>query len=203
MQQIHIRCCRGKQCQRFYFSTFPVTVDILLPAVPAELESCLLDMIQGKVEEQAPCCARWEVDMDWGRTSQVPELGFLCQPAIPAAHPGACWQGKFPKLSTSDVTLILQQWARKRRSVITFALPHVSYFCQTWASPKDGSILDSHYPRGSSSSVKGCQGRLKWWRGCHDNSSATLPLESKTAPTPFLVATGVFSRLGLWHRLSH
>lgn len=84
--------------------TFSVTE--VLPAVANKLRSCLLDMIQGKVEEQAPCCALWETDMDWGRTSQVPELGFLCQPVMPTAHPGACWQGKFPKLPTSDVTLI-------------------------------------------------------------------------------------------------
>lgn len=83
--------------------------------------------------------------------------------------------------------------------------------CQIWAFPtekktnkQDGiNPLDSHYPRGSSSSVGGCQGWLKRGRGCYDNGSATLPLESERAPTPFLVASGVFSRLALWHRLSH
>lgn len=143
--------------------------------------------------------------MVWGRTSQVPELGFLCQPAIPAAHPGACWQGKFPKLSTSEVTLITQQSAWKRRSAITFALSHF-YFLSDLSfthrkkkqktNKQDGiNPLDSHYPRDSSSSVRGCQGWLKRGRGCHDNGSATLPLESERAPTPFLVASGVFSRL--------
>lgn len=125
--------------------------DILLPAVTLEPSSCLLDVIQGKVEEQAPCCALSEADMVWGRTSQIPELGFLCQPAIPVAHPGACWQGKFPKLSTSEVTLITQQSAWKRRSAITFALSHFYFLSdlsfthrkkkQNKQTNKTGSIL--------------------------------------------------------------
>lgn len=43
-------------------------------------------------KELGSCCGLCETDMHWERTSQVPELGFLCQPAIPAARPRACWQ---------------------------------------------------------------------------------------------------------------
>lgn len=39
-------------------------------------------------------CGLCETDIDWERTSQVPELGFFCQPAIPATHPRIRWQRK-------------------------------------------------------------------------------------------------------------
>lgn len=92
----HISHCRGNKkplLLALYLSSD--RDDILLPSV--------------EMEEQVPCCALGEADTDWGRTSQVPKLRFLCQPAILAAHPGASRQGKFPKLSTSKVTLITQQ----------------------------------------------------------------------------------------------
>ena len=65
------------------------------------------------VEELGSCCGLCVTDMDRARTSQVPELGALCQPANPAARPRACWQRKFPKLSTCNVTLITQREEQK------------------------------------------------------------------------------------------
>lgn len=103
--------------------------DILLLALTAltvELRFCILEVIQGMVKEQGSCCELCKADMDWEGTSQVPELGFLCQLAIPAACPGACWQRKFPVLSTCNVTLITQ-WGEQKRGHWSHFLPLVVF----------------------------------------------------------------------------
>lgn len=121
--------------------------------------------------------------MDWEGTSQVPELGFLCQPAIPAAHRRACWQRKFPELSTCNVTLITQRevqkggyWSRLHslagcRSLSVSLSDSLFLF---WAGSKSELPKRKQVRKGLSSwfqlptrlntSDRICQGWLKWGR---------------------------------------
>lgn len=63
-------------------------------------------------------------------SEQVPELGgfffFLCQPAIPAARPRACWQKKFTTLSTCNVTLITPRGGREAADHVCFSSHRLS-----------------------------------------------------------------------------
>lgn len=134
--------------------------------------------------EQGLCC---ETDMDWEWTSQVPEPGFLWQPEIPAACPGACWQRKFRELSTCNVMSITQReeqkggyWSRLL-SLAVFQYPPLFltlsslHFYKHQNCPKESkqervNPLDSNRPQGCQS-LPG-----DGWNkgGCHDNNGATF-----------------------------
>lgn len=159
----------------------------------ADCKCCLFEVIRGMVEELGSCCGLCVTDMDRARTSQVPELGSLCQPANPAAGPRACWQRKFPELSTCNVTLITQReeqkgacWSRLLSGAICLSLPASlsdSLFllsaCLNKTSPTEDkhegvNPLDSSCPQGLTRLSE--PARDGWDEGgCRGNSPATLP----------------------------
>lgn len=173
------------------------------------------------VEELGSCCGLCETDMDWERTSQVPELGFLCQPAIPAARPRACWQRKFPELSTCNVTLITQWEEQKGGYWSLFALSHWLSFSlfrtpSSFSEPikirtsqkktsGQGSILSIPIATRLNTSVRTCRGWVKWgrlpwqlWPLCHLCVSY-----GRGGGNAFLTAIRVFSHLAVREKLSH
>lgn len=135
--------------------------------------------------------------MDGERTSQVPEPGFLCHPAIPAARSGACWQWKLPKLSTYNVTLITQQeqhkggeWSCSLPVLLPASLSSTDSCCcsffflfskvkskltnrkqlRVWPLPSNCPEGLTHLSEPSRNSWKS--------GGCHGNTTAFLPPES-------------------------
>lgn len=164
------------------------------------------------VEQPDSCCELCETDMDWERTSQVPELGFLCQPAIPAARPRACWQRKFPELSTCNVTLITQRgeqkggyWSRLLPLAVflSFLLP-LSFLglskldLANRKQARKGQSSRFQLPTRLNTSVRACQewlkwGRLPWQQLCHF-ATCICPMGEEEAAS-FLPPLGSFLTL--------
>lgn len=93
----HVSRCRGKQIPLLVFAYLPHDRgDILLPAVTAEPRSCLLVVIRGKVEEQAPCCELRGADIDRGENITGPQDGVLLSASHPRGSPRGLLAGKVP-----------------------------------------------------------------------------------------------------------
>lgn len=129
-------------------------------------------------------CGLCETDIDWERTSQVPELGFFCQPAIPATHPRIRWQRKlsFPPamshwlhsgMSGKEVTDHVCSLSLSVFHICLFLTPPPLFFFFLSLSKSDlpnrkqarkGHSSRFQLPTRPDTSVRTCQGWLKWGR---------------------------------------